>query len=360
MQHGDECMRARLGLYILLWSLMTNLTLAKAEPLLWGHLKAGPFRVGFSSRWIVDESRGFDAILPDKTHYGTTKTPRPILVNEWYPAAMTQPSEATEVVQGSYLEIAPPSGPLGNLANALSQRARENIASEVIDADDLDSLTPQQQIALKRYLETRTASHRGAAIQVGQFPLVVYVQGYGSSFEDNTVLCEYLASHGYVVLNSAYQDEHLHMIGGMQIAGDDVQFLIHYGRDLPNVDSKKVALIGHSGGAQTVLAYQSRPGAMADAVVSLDTTEDYYYIDKYSHLKFVRQVDPEQLSVPILFAANPDAIFQLADTLKRSQRYYLTERDTDHDEFIAHGLSRVLMLEKPTLASVDYIGCSAR
>src|SRR5262249_30219062 len=38
------------------------------------------------------------------------------------------------------------------------------------------------------------------------FPLVIYHAGAGSSFEDNSVLCEFLASHGFVVLGSAFPE----------------------------------------------------------------------------------------------------------------------------------------------------------
>ena len=56
---------------------------------------------------------------------------------------------------------------------------------------------------------------------------MIYHGGYGSSFEDNSVLCEYLASHGYVVFGSAFQDE---KGGSFNIDGKD-------GREITGVRS---------------------------------------------------------------------------------------------------------------------------
>lgn len=323
-----------------------------ASPVLWGRLQAGPYNVGFRSTWVSDDSREFHAVLPGGQPFGGNKTPWPILVAEWYPAA--DAAEGIAMTQGDYLDdIVPASaGRLCDLALALADESRRNIISEVLGADSA-KMTIAQTAELNKYLSEATAAHRNARPLGRQFPLVIYVHGFQSSIEDNTVLCEYLASYGFVVIDSAYQDERLHMIGGYQQVGDDLQFLIRYGRTLPNVNPQEVALVGHSGGAQSILAYQSRPGAVADALVSLDNTEDYSYLDRLEHKNFVQLVDKDRLTVPILFVADPNAIFQMADTLDLSHRYYLTERDTEHNEFISHGLASAIILNKPARAAID-------
>jgi predicted dienelactone hydrolase len=65
-------------------------------------------------------------------------------------------------------------------------------------------LTDPEKLLLDQFLDTLTPCIRNAPHAEGKFPLVIYHSGNGSSFEDNSVLCEFLASHGYVVLGSAF------------------------------------------------------------------------------------------------------------------------------------------------------------
>jgi pimeloyl-ACP methyl ester carboxylesterase len=337
----------RLALLLLLFSAESG----GAEPLLWGGLKAGPYAVGYRTSWTTDATRQFDAKLPDGSQYASGKTPRPILVNEWYPAESrgTRPP----MKQGDYLKLAGATGRLHLLSEALIEFSRGVNMQDLVDAEDPKHPTPAQQAALDRYYAAPTAAVRDAPARPGKFPVAIYVHGYGSSFEDNTVLAEYLASHGFVVITSAYQDGDLRMIADLQETGDDVQFLIHYAGSRGCCSGQKVALIGHSGGAQSILAYQSKPGAMADALVSLDSTEDYRYTNSFLFKDFVSLVHPSNLTVPILFAADPQASFQLADAMKRSHRYFLTERNAEHEEFIAEGVARTILLDTRERSAVE-------
>ena len=54
--------------------------------MLWGKLNPGPHHVGFKSVWELDTSRPYNMIFEDKTTYASEKSPRPILINIWYPA----------------------------------------------------------------------------------------------------------------------------------------------------------------------------------------------------------------------------------------------------------------------------------
>ena len=110
------------------------------------------------------------------------------------------------------------------------------------------------------------------------FPLVVYHSGAGSSFEDNAVLCEFLASHGYVIVGSVFQDQNGRSfnIDVVRASSRDMAFLIAYARQLPFVHRDHAGLVGHSAGAQAALIFRSLARSPVDAVVSLDTTQDYF------------------------------------------------------------------------------------
>lgn len=53
----------------------------------------------------------------------------------------------------------------------------------------------------------RTHAHRDAAVAPGRHPLVVFAPGYGGPANQNTILAEDLASHGYVFASVAFTGE---------------------------------------------------------------------------------------------------------------------------------------------------------
>jgi hypothetical protein len=125
----------------------------------------------------------------------------------------------------------------------------------------------------------------------------------------------------------------------MEGGARDFEFLITFARNLGNVDWDHIGVVGHSGGAQAALAFRSQKNSVVDAVVSLDTTQDYYSMadPRWKYLKDTAGKNGANLNCPILMAANPHAFFQLADTLKSARRYYLTIKDLDHNDFISQG-----------------------
>jgi|GEM_PF-1945550 len=310
-------------------ALWMGVSAAFGQSVLWGNLKPGEFGTGFHSRWIFDSSRTYHYRFSDGSDYGQGRTPRPILVNEWYPSAAKNGTHP--MAESVYLDLDPGDGsPLGPFARELRRINEDIISGDVAEKPN--------RPALEAFLKTPMAAERDAAAAPGKFPVVIYIQGYGSSLQDNTGLCEFLASHGYIVLGSAYQDEKGHMIADRDTVCDDVKRLIEFARSIPGADLSHVALIGHSGGAQTALVYASMPGSIVDAVVSLDTTQDYYFNSRPSYKSYTDRVDAKRLTVPLLIAANSCAIFDLADTLVRSNRTYLKVDTLRHDEYTSEGL----------------------
>ena len=173
---------------------------------------------------------------------------------------------------------------------------------------------------------------------------MIYHSGAGSSFEDNSVFCEYLASHGFVVLGSAFQRGDGTSLGTGPVEGSarDLEFLIAQARKLPGVDWEHIGLVGHSLGAQSALYYRSQANSPVDAVVSLDTTQDYRGLSDTSWEYFTTPVlkNAENFTCPLLMVADSHAFFELADALHASRRYYLTLRGMGHNDYISQGTDR--------------------
>lgn len=307
----------------------------------WGQLSPGPFQVGFRSHWEFDYSRRYDTTFADGTSYALGKSARPILVNVWYPADPN--SAGATMVHRDYLNLPASSDSIQPFATALASYNLGVIASEVAGGP-LEELSEVGKAALDHFLDSPTPSKRDAEPSAGKFPLVLYHSGFGSSFEDNAVLCEYLASHGYFVVGSAFQDPtgRSFNVDGKVDSARDLEFLINWAGRQPHVNPDRIGIIGHSGGAHAALKFRAQARSMIDAVVSLDTTQDYYPITdaRWSRLTASVIAGREEFTGPLLAVANPHAYFALFDLLQGSHRYYLTFRHLEHNDFIFQGVAR--------------------
>jgi len=305
---------------------------ADGPPRFWGDLEPGPHAVGFHASWTSDPARTYSRPVLSGEH------PRPILVNVWYPA---RPDAGAPMPHAAYLEPAPGPAELAPLARELSAYARE-VATEQIAGSPEEELETATGDRLAELLATPTGAVRGAPREPGPFPLVLYHAGYGSSYEDNAVLCEYLASHGYLVLGSAFlrADGSSLNVDAQEASARDLELLIEEACTEWGADRARVALIGHSGGAHAAIRFVSRTDPPVAAVVSLDTTQDYHSFEDHRWDDMVPRAleHGADIDIPLLFVARQHATFRLADRLTAAPRLYLTFRDLEHDEFIAQGV----------------------
>src|SRR5262245_41320014 len=305
---------------------------AAQSPPLWGKLLPGSYKVGFRTVWQLDYSRRYNTTFADKTTYAPGKAPRPILINIWYPA--NAGGNGQTMRHRDYLDVRSAEPSLAKFSGALADYELGIYTQEIQGKPGKEPLDRGRRF-LDQLLNTPTPCVRDAAAAEGQFPLVIYHAGAGSTFDDNSVLCEFLASHGYVVFGSAFQEPSgaSFNVDGRHTSARDMQFLIGYAKQLPNVDWNHVGVIGHSAGAHATLMYRAQADCLADAVVSLDTTQDYYSAAdlRWEELCTTVGKNRKNMTGPLLMVANPHAYFQLADSLALAPRFYLNFKDLDHN-----------------------------
>ena len=192
---------------------LTSAPATAQDRLLWGSLKPGPHAVGYQTVYQLDHTREYDPeYVADATELPVHR-PRPILICMWYPARTTR---ARPTAYRQYLEIPSDDAQLAPFVQRLTYHIREVVCEETMGKIPR-RLTPAEAAAFDRFLATKVFAERNAPAAVGRFPVVIYHPGLGGSHEDNSVLFEYLASHGYVVLSSAYPDADA---SSVSIAGD--------------------------------------------------------------------------------------------------------------------------------------------
>lgn len=295
-------------------------------------LKHGTYKVGFKQYKKVDSTRTYKKIF----HWTNKSIPRPISISIWYPSTKTS-SIKTSIL--SYLEI------------FKAEREWEHLPNEHL----LNWFPyPINNEHNKAILYHKTKALQNSEIANGKFPVIIYAPSYEASSIENFVLCEYLASHGYVVISSpSHGASTKYFTGGTEIdletQARDIEFLIQETLALPYIDTEKIATMGFSfGGLSNVLA-QIRNDYIK-AIVSLDGSIRYNYkILKESSFHNIKKVD-----VPFIHMAQkdiPEAVlkadkidpklnskFEFYDSLVYSNAYKLKFHDLTHSNFSSFGI----------------------
>ena len=153
---------------------------------------------------------------------------------------------------------------------------------------------------------------RNPPLLAGRFPVVIYAPSLSSMSWENADICEYLASHGYVVVASpdmgAMSRDMTVDLGGIAAQAQDISFLIGYARTLPDTEMSEIAVAGFSWGGMSGLFAAARDNRI-DALVALDGSMRYFP----GLVKAATDVHPEQMTIPMLFfTQGPTSLEKLA------------------------------------------------
>lgn len=155
---------------------------------------------------------------------------------------------------------------------------------------------------LDKLLTTKVAARREAPPQPGTFPLIVL--GHGIGYEspiNHFILCEYLASHGYVIATAPLLGTNLPLVNldliDLETQVRDMEFVISRARAFPNASRERLGLIGFDLGGMASLILQMR-NTDVDALIALDSGIMFEH-----NTRLLRQspfYDPEKLRVPLM------------------------------------------------------------
>jgi dienelactone hydrolase len=225
------------------------------QPTTWRPLPVGGEPVGFSIENAVDSTR----------NRGNPPAPRRIQLAVWYPAIAPA---ATRLTYRDYLALAA-SKTSANAAIAAAASGEESLMATFTDKG-------VPVATLQAWLNAKMVATLNAAPAPGRYPLVVIAQGNGESLNDQAVLAEYLASHGYVVVTCPSQTRISGPLASEEEIGTsaeeearDLEFLIQQVAVRSDVNMRHIGLVGHSFGARGALLVAMRRSDIS-ALVSLD------------------------------------------------------------------------------------------
>lgn len=313
----------------------------QSAPRLWGELKPGKYDVGLRVDTFWDKSRD-----------GTTPDGRPIQITTWYPASPSKRSARMSFAD--YLKLVMEmSSDKASDAQTLRQSLSLAISSEPEGIDDsvLDQILAAKMLAVRDAAPLRRA-----------YPLVLWSARHGTVVAQS-VLCEYLASHGYVVAFARYQGPAMPLpyeaktpevkLATLKTHVSDLEFALRRLRTLPNVDRTRKAAVmswSYAGESATLLQMQNPDVGL---VISLSSNVLTNWV--YQGSGALASLDASRLNVPYLIMTErvaTDGTLRVAPAILNS---------LPHDSFfisfpeLAHGTFNAIEGLIPSLMGITKV-----
>ena len=303
---------------------------------LWGNLRPGPYGVGFALRSQYDYSRVFrpEVRFDGKRNEGETARPVQILV--WYPASVR--AGAKRLQYRDYVHLRARELSFEKMSREDKRQSEEQYINGGVSSQQYD------RKGLEWLMGAKTAAVLGAPGAKGNFPLVLYGPGSGGNAFENSILCEYLASHGYIVaaipsIGTYSRVPNVDLLGFNSYARD-MEFAIAAMRTFPNTNPKNVAIAGFSMGGSSGTLLQMRNMNIRGAVY-FDTGLPYREF-LATHLTKAAEWDTNALRAPQLYFIRrvPQVDPEFAKDIRYAEIFTLFAGGNffRHNDYIADGM----------------------
>lgn len=226
---------------------------------LWRTLDRGSYDVGFEVKFMLDESR----TMEQSDSLPHSMNGRPIRVKLYYPGRKT--SADIPLLFLEQIDIIPEN----------PQFATYNTILSIRDHRLQGQFSPASDSLEKVLFRTPTMAHYEIPFAEGPFPLLIYELGLDDHQMENSVLWEYLASHGYIVavipsFGETLDFQYVHYSAeGANLLTYDAEHVIDSLIDKSYVDKDRIGAIGHSFGGLVVHNLANK-NSLIKAIATLD------------------------------------------------------------------------------------------
>ncbi|MEP1032494.1 hypothetical protein [Ekhidna sp.] len=293
-----------------------------------GDLVLGDYAVGYKTIFTYDRTRNgvpysdWDGNL---TNNHSPELGRQFQINVWYPAESGSGDRINYshyvYLRGRQTDFGASEGQKESAKQTFIEQTQGlgNVTIGVLGSTKEDFTSDH----LDQLLELEVYGRLNATPVKEKFPVVVYPNGGSPAFQ--SITCEYLASHGYVVI--AFTPKGRFSSGlevstiGLEVAVDDFEFVLGKVSEQPNVDMDKVAIVANAISSSVGAAAISRNDKLK-ALVSLEgglpsafeqglLNESVFYL-------------AENITAPMLFiySSHPSIDPKYTFQLKYADRYY--------------------------------------
>jgi dienelactone hydrolase len=303
-----------------------NLAIGQDYPS-WGNLKSGNFNVGFRTIQTYDSTRNYK---PEQgIHY------RPLLIHLWYPTEKTIDNE--RITFKTYIALETQREKFKEEKTAFIENYCKQQMYGYIDVGK--GIMGGLNVSIDEVLASKTASIADAKLQKGKFPLIIYAPSFGKSSIQNNVVCEYLASYGYIIASVASAGENSQVMTsdekGVISQVIDLEFLVNYLKTQEHLKFSKIGSLGYSWGGFSGIIHQMR-NKYVNAVASWDGSHEYHGYEIAQNMKGFK---PTKMTVPYLFFANKNeewTQFPFFKSIPSHEKYLYRCPQFEHSEFTSY------------------------
>ncbi len=296
-------------------------------------LDYGQYAVGFRHYLAIDSTRTYKRTM----NFTNRNILREIPISVWYPVTKAA-SSGTRMIVLDYMEI------------LKEEEEWEHLPNEFILNWFYYPNTEDNQKHLKEEVSAQLNANSIEAI----FPTIIYAPSYQASSIENFALCEFLASHGFIVISSPSRGAENRLFNGgtvkdMEAQARDIEFLVKVSLNLKNVDQNAIATMGFSFGGLSNVLSQTRNRAIK-VIVSLDGSIRYQYqtlqkspffaVDKVNvpFIHMAQKLIPEQVLKEDKIDPSLNEDFKFYDELTESKAYSLRFNNMTHSYFSTLGI----------------------
>jgi dienelactone hydrolase len=197
-----------------------------------------------------------------------------------------------------------------------------------------------------KFLSRPMLAARDAPARQGKFPVVIYAPSLSATASENSDLCEYLASHGYLVIASASKGSQTREMTvdaeGAEAQASDISYLISFAASISQADLERIAVIGYSWGGLANVVAASRDDRIR-ALVALDGSVRYYPQLVNGGKDSIRSVYPKRLDVPLIYFSQRNLGIEELSRTNRDTSYSLLNKMAYGDVIIAtmHSMNHI-------------------
>ncbi len=266
-------------------------------------LDYGEHSVGFKHKWLSNYSQNSCGELE---HTGSGK---PMLLGVWYPGQSNRKTKTMTL--RDYVEMTNLTGD-AKLIERIKNFAFNSWLNYTLVEDYSDSTYETKLTAYEQSMNLACKAQYGTETIKGKFPVIIYHHGAGGTYDDNAQMCEFYASHGYIVISSSFlqcQNNVVFEAYDWNANVSDLHTILNYIHTIEYADHDNIGLIGHSMGCQMGYAAVAGHGSAYKCFVAMDPTWDGQTYDELysdwgesSMLSYIKE-NRHNVTLPILHMA---------------------------------------------------------
>ncbi|UKN02343.1 hypothetical protein K6119_02260 [Paracrocinitomix mangrovi] len=320
------------------------LTQGKAQNNIYENLEFGPYQIGFDDTVLIDNNHNYEGF----GYNGGT----PFFISIWHPV-----NEGSKTPYLTYDELRNRSleNPLSEVYKALTTHMDSSFAWYNI-ANDFDTYQPidygsKSEYDVQKIIKQITTKSKSVAFSKNDsFPVIFYHHGAQGLADENFIMAEYFASHGFIFISSNFHWPVKEKVYGTPYNWNydhpATRFISKYIQEVAGDNPS--FYIGHSWGAQSGFSVLHEDLGF-DAFVSMETTLEYYdsvkVKEKWPTLFDIMQQHKTDYQIPILMFANSGKKerfdFRFFEQIVNSKMIHATHKiEFGHESYTAISLLR--------------------